>query len=65
MLVLMDKKNKFKIIGETRDDAAGEAFDKAAKLLNLGYPGGPIVSKTAKAPIFSKEGAGMVLAASM
>ncbi len=61
MLVLMDKKNKFKIIGETRDDAAGEAFDKAAKLLNLGYPGGPIVSKTAKAPIFSKEGAGMVL----
>jgi N6-L-threonylcarbamoyladenine synthase len=46
-LVLMDKKNKFKIIGETRDDAAGEAFDKAAKLLNLGYPGGPIVSKTA------------------
>ncbi len=48
MLVLMDKKNKFKIIGETRDDAAGEAFDKAAKLLNLGYPGGPIVSKTAK-----------------
>jgi len=49
MLVLLDKKNKFKIIGETRDDAAGEAFDKAAKLLNLGYPGGPIVSKTAAA----------------
>jgi N6-L-threonylcarbamoyladenine synthase len=48
MLVLMDKKDKFKIIGETRDDAAGEAFDKAAKLLNLGYPGGPIVSKTAR-----------------
>ncbi|MFA5248263.1 MAG: tRNA (adenosine(37)-N6)-threonylcarbamoyltransferase complex transferase subunit TsaD [Patescibacteria group bacterium] len=47
MLVLMDKKDKFKIIGETRDDAAGEAFDKAAKLLNLGYPGGPIVSQTA------------------
>jgi N6-L-threonylcarbamoyladenine synthase len=47
MLVLLDKKNKFKIIGETRDDAAGEAFDKAAKLLNLGYPGGPIVSKVA------------------
>jgi N6-L-threonylcarbamoyladenine synthase len=47
MLVLMSKNGKFKIIGETRDDAAGEAFDKAAKLLNIGYPGGPIVSKTA------------------
>jgi N6-L-threonylcarbamoyladenine synthase len=62
MLVLLDKKNKFKIIGETRDDAAGEAFDKAAKLLNLGYPGGPIVSKTAAAflttprPLLEKEG---------
>jgi len=34
------KYNKFILIGQTRDDAAGEAFDKAAKLLNLGYPGG-------------------------
>lgn len=47
MLVLMKGHGKFQTIGETRDDAAGEAFDKAAKLLNLGYPGGPIVSKTA------------------
>ncbi len=47
MLVLMDKKGGMKTIGQTRDDAAGEAFDKAAKLLNLGYPGGPIVSKMA------------------
>lgn len=47
MLVLMKGHGKFQAIGETRDDAAGEAFDKAAKLLNLGYPGGPIVSKTA------------------
>jgi len=47
MLVLMDKKGSMKTIGQTRDDAAGEAFDKAAKLLGLGYPGGPIVSKTA------------------
>jgi N6-L-threonylcarbamoyladenine synthase len=43
----MKAHGKFQTIGETRDDAAGEAFDKAAKLLNLGYPGGPIVSKTA------------------
>jgi N6-L-threonylcarbamoyladenine synthase len=47
MLVLMKGHGKFQTIGETRDDAAGEAFDKAAKLLDLGYPGGPIVSKTA------------------
>jgi len=43
-LVLMSGHGKYKIIGETRDDAAGEAFDKAAKLLKLGYPGGPIIS---------------------
>jgi N6-L-threonylcarbamoyladenine synthase len=47
MLILMDAKGKMKIIGDTRDDAAGEAFDKAAKLLGLGYPGGPEVSKKA------------------
>lgn len=39
---------EYKIIGQTLDDAAGEAFDKAAKLLNLGYPGGPKVDKIAK-----------------
>lgn len=37
----------FKMIGRTRDDAAGEAFDKVAKLLDLGYPGGPMVSRYA------------------
>lgn len=37
----------FKIIGETLDDAAGEAFDKIARLLNLCYPGGPLISKMA------------------
>src|SRR5205814_5834709 len=36
-------------LGATRDDAAGEAFDKVAKLLGLGYPGGPIVDRLAKA----------------
>lgn len=46
-LVLMNKSGKIKIIGETRDDAAGEAYDKAAKMLGLGYPGGPIISSYA------------------
>jgi N6-L-threonylcarbamoyladenine synthase len=40
--------NVFQLIGQTRDDAAGEAFDKAAKLLNLGYPGGVVIDKIAK-----------------
>jgi len=48
MLILMEDHGKFKTIGETRDDAAGEAFDKTAKLLGLGYPGGPILSKKAR-----------------
>jgi len=47
-LVLMKSHNHFKIVGETRDDATGEAYDKGAKMLELGYPGGPIVSKYAK-----------------
>lgn len=47
-LVLMKNHLSYKTIGETRDDAAGEAFDKAAQLLGLGYPGGPLVSKEAQ-----------------
>lgn len=47
MLVYMEKENHFKTIGQTRDDAVGEAFDKVAKILGLGYPGGPIVSEKA------------------
>ena len=39
---------KFKILAKTRDDAVGEAFDKVARVLGLGYPGGPLVSKMAK-----------------
>ncbi len=40
--------NKFEILGETIDDAVGEAFDKSAKLLGLPYPGGPLIDKYAK-----------------
>jgi N6-L-threonylcarbamoyladenine synthase len=47
-LVLIKDHYTFEIIGQTKDDAAGEAFDKAAKLLNLPYPGGPLVDKLAK-----------------
>jgi len=47
-LVHVKEFGKYKIIGKTRDDAVGEAFDKVAKLLNLGYPGGPLVEKLAK-----------------
>lgn len=47
-LVLMIDHGKFKKLGQTRDDAAGEAFDKAARILNLGYPGGPAIEKAAK-----------------
>jgi tRNA N6-adenosine threonylcarbamoyltransferase len=39
---------KYKLVGKTRDDAAGEAYDKVAKLLDLGYPGGPIIDRLAK-----------------
>src|SRR5215813_9575042 len=39
---------RYRLIGQTRDDAAGEAFDKVAKLLALGYPGGPAVERTAR-----------------
>ena len=45
MLVLMKDYGNYKLLGETRDDAAGEAFDKIARLLNLGYPGGPAIAQ--------------------
>jgi N6-L-threonylcarbamoyladenine synthase len=47
-LILVKGIGKYKILGETRDDAAGECFDKCAKLLGLGYPGGPEISKLAE-----------------
>lgn len=46
-LVLMRDYENYELIGETVDDAVGEAFDKVARLLNLGYPGGPAISKIA------------------
>ncbi|MDP3791795.1 MAG: tRNA (adenosine(37)-N6)-threonylcarbamoyltransferase complex transferase subunit TsaD [Candidatus Omnitrophota bacterium] len=47
-LFLCDKSYKQKLLGQTQDDAAGEAFDKVAKILKLGYPGGPAIEKRAR-----------------
>ncbi|MBE5943702.1 MAG: tRNA (adenosine(37)-N6)-threonylcarbamoyltransferase complex transferase subunit TsaD [Lachnospiraceae bacterium] len=47
-LVYVKDYNQFEIVGRTRDDAAGEAFDKVARAIGLGYPGGPKVDKLAK-----------------
>ena len=49
LLVLASGVGKYELLGQTRDDAVGEAFDKVAKLLDLSYPGGPEVEKMAKA----------------
>ena len=48
MLVYVKEPYAHELLGQTRDDAAGEAFDKVAKLLGLGYPGGPVIDKLAK-----------------
>ena len=47
-LIFMKDHGQYEIIGKTRDDAAGEAFDKVAKLVGLSYPGGPSISKKAE-----------------
>lgn len=47
-LVYMKKHGSFEVIGETRDDAAGEAYDKVARTLNLPYPGGPHIDRLAQ-----------------
>ncbi|MDV7398660.1 tRNA (adenosine(37)-N6)-threonylcarbamoyltransferase complex transferase subunit TsaD, partial [Arthrospira platensis SPKY1] len=46
-LVLVRAPNNFEVLGQTLDDAAGEAFDKLAKMLGLPYPGGPVVDRLA------------------
>ncbi len=47
-LVLMNNFGDYQIVGQTLDDAAGEAFDKVAKMLKLGYPGGPVIEELAR-----------------
>jgi tRNA N6-adenosine threonylcarbamoyltransferase len=47
-LFLIQEEGRYAVLGRTRDDAAGEAYDKVAKLLGLGYPGGPAIDRLAK-----------------
>jgi N6-L-threonylcarbamoyladenine synthase len=47
-LFLLPEAEKYKLVGRTRDDAAGEAFDKVSKLMGLGYPGGPVIDRLAR-----------------
>ncbi len=47
-LVLMTDHGQYQRLGRTRDDAAGEAFDKAARMLGLGFPGGPLIQRAAE-----------------
>lgn len=47
-LFLVPEAGKYKVLARTRDDAAGEAFDKVAKMMGLGYPGGPIIERLAR-----------------
>lgn len=66
-LVLVSALGKYKLLGETRDDAAGECFDKTARILGLPYPGGPAIAKLAAMPLpkprlgTPKRGLGMKL----
>ncbi|WP_297568331.1 tRNA (adenosine(37)-N6)-threonylcarbamoyltransferase complex transferase subunit TsaD [uncultured Faecalibaculum sp.] len=47
-LVYMKDENSFEILGETQDDAIGEAYDKVARVMGLGYPGGPVIDRLAR-----------------
>lgn len=47
-IILVKDYTEFEVVGQTRDDAAGEAFDKVSRVLGLGYPGGPAIDKIAK-----------------
>ena len=55
-LFLIPEQGKYAALGRTRDDAAGEAYDKVAKLLGLGYPGGPVIDRMAKSGDASAAG---------
>ena len=56
----MEEYGRYRIIGQTLDDAAGEAFDKAAKMLGLGYPGGPVMDKLARGYLEANGTEGLV-----
>jgi N6-L-threonylcarbamoyladenine synthase len=53
-LVYLSERGCYELLGSTRDDAVGEAFDKVARILNLGYPGGPVIERVARKGVPSK-----------
>lgn len=63
-LILMEGHGDYRLVGRTRDDAAGEAFDKAARVLGLGFPGGPEIQKAAESLADFTEGGEAFAAAS-
>ncbi|MHB8619150.1 MAG: tRNA (adenosine(37)-N6)-threonylcarbamoyltransferase complex transferase subunit TsaD [Chloroflexota bacterium] len=60
-LILMRGHGDYQLVGQTRDDAAGEAFDKTARLLGLGYPGGPAIQKASERAVTSGSGPSVTL----
>ncbi len=48
MIFLIESADSYQVLGQTRDDAAGEAYDKVARMLKLGYPGGPVIEQAAQ-----------------
>jgi len=55
MIVQANALGDYKVLGQSRDDAVGEAFDKVAKQLGLGYPGGPLIEKLAKTSVAKRD----------
>ena len=55
------ERGDYALIGQTRDDAAGEAYDKVAKVLGLGYPGGPVIDRLAAEVGRGRQGAPLVV----
>ena len=55
MIVQANKLGNYQVLGQSRDDAVGEAFDKVAKQLGLGYPGGPLIEQLAKSAINKRD----------
>ncbi len=54
-LYLVERPGSYQLLSRTRDDAAGEAYDKVAKLLGLGYPGGPVIDRLAQSRQRSRD----------
>ena len=58
MLVFMPEEHRYEVLGQTLDDAAGEAFDKIARFMGLGFPGGPVIDELARRGEQNDQGRG-------